>query len=165
MRACGLAGESGAPDIISGKWGVVKLKIPTLKPMLSHVLAPASTSIFGETFAGLTKAAIDRSDLVGDVLENVELTQTFADEDLSDQFKQVAKIINTSEALKTERAAFYVQIGGFDTHSDVGEVLETNLGEINLALRSFVAEMNAMGRWNDVAIFSKSEFGRTVTQA
>ena len=35
--------------------------------------------------------------------------------------------------------------------------------QINRALRSFVGEMKAMGRWDDVAIFTKSEFGRTIT--
>ena len=43
------------------------------------------------------------------------------------------------------------------------EVLESNLGEIDVALRSFVGEMKAHRRWKDVAVISTSEFGRTIT--
>ena len=76
---------------------------------------------------------------------------------------QVAKLINSSATLGTERGTFYVQAGGFDTHSDVKEVLQGNLGEIDAALASFVAEMKHQGRWDDVTIVSVSEFGRTLT--
>ena len=156
-------GETVAPDIISAKWGSIKLELPSLAPMLSQVLAPTTSSVFGETYAALTATAIERSQLVADALDSATLTQSYAAEDFSEQLTQVAKVINASAALQTERGAFYVKVNGFDTHSDVGDVLEANFGQINRALRSFVAEMKAMGRWDDVAIFTKSEFGRTLT--
>ena len=45
-----------------------------------------------------------------------------------------------------------VRIGGFDTHSDVGPVLESNFEQIDAALSAFVAEMKAQGRWEDVTV-------------
>ena len=42
-------------------------------------------------------------------------------------------------------------------------MLEENFAEIDAALASFVAEMEAQGRWGDVAVLSVSEFGRTIT--
>ena len=160
-----LDGESGAPDIIYAKNGVVKLTLPSIGPMISQVLAPASASVFGETYAGLTEAALTRSEVVGDALADIVLPHedTFDGSGIADQLKQVAKLVNVSHALQTDRAAFFVQIGGFDTHSDVGAVLEENLGQIDRALRSLVSELKAMGRWDEVAILSKSEFGRTIT--
>ena len=158
-----LEGETVAPDIISWRNGVVRLAIPSLGPMLAQILAPMTSSIFGETITRLSESALTRSTLVGDAIGAATLTQTYADDSISKQFEQVARVINASESLGTDRAAFFVRLGSFDTHSDNGGTLETHLGAINAALRSFVAEMRAMGRWDDVAVLSVSEFGRTIT--
>ena len=79
------------------------------------------------------------------------------------QLEKVAKLINASDALGTDRAAFFVTQGGFDTHSSVHETLETNLGEINDALTRFIHELRSQGRWDDVVVVTLSEFGRTLT--
>ena len=83
--------------------------------------------------------------------------------DLLEQFSQVARVISARDTLQAERQMFYLELGGFDTHSDVGGVLEENFAEIDAALASFVAEMEAQGRWGDVAVLSVSEFGRTIS--
>jgi len=132
-------------------------------PTISQLLAPTSSSLLGETFAGLLSSALVRSELVGDALAAVRLSSTFADESISEQLMQVAKVINASVALQTERAAFITRIGSFDTHSDNGPVLEDKLGMINAALRSFVAELKAQGRWEQTVVLTVSEFGRTIT--
>lgn len=70
--------------------------------------------------------------------------------DLGKQFNQVAKLINVSDTLDTERGAYYVSLGSFDTHSDVGAQLQNNFEQIDNALHTFELEMKAQGRWDDV---------------
>ena len=75
----------------------------------------------------------------------------------------MAKVIDAQEALGAERDVFYVSVGGFDTHSDEGEVLVTKFKEINKALEAFVTEMRDHGVWDQVALATLSDFGRTLT--
>ena len=75
-----------------------------------------------------------------------ELNGAFAGDQISQQLKQVAKLINVSADLRTERGGYFVSLGGFDTHSDNGLTLEEKFGEINAALRAFVDEIKSQGR-------------------
>ena len=63
----------------------------------------------------------------------------------------MAKVITVRSMLQNERDVFAVNIGGFDTHSDVHEVLQEKFGEMDQALKSFVAEMKKQGIWGNVA--------------
>lgn len=97
----------------------------------------------------------------------MQLSASFASTDISKQFSQVAKVIalnaeNTTEHT-SERDVFYLQLGGFDSHSNMMETLQSKFGEIDAAIDSFATEMKARGAWDDVAIFSASDFGRTLT--
>ena len=57
----------------------------------------------------------------------------------------------------------FVRSTGYDTHTNLGDTLESKFAEIDTGLRSFVAEMKAQGRWDDLVLVSASEFGRTIT--
>ena len=159
-------GETVAPVIISPDNGVVRLfsqDEPELPGLIAQVLAPSTSSIFGETIAELTEAALEGSERVGNALAQVRLSQSFEDNAIGKQLLQVATIINASDALQTERQVFFVKVGSFDTHSDNGPIMQGHMTDINNALRSFVAEVKTQGKWDDVALFSVSEFGRTIT--
>ena len=58
----------------------------------------------------------------------------------------MAKLIKASATLNTERGAYFVEVGSFDTHSDGGEKMEKLFGEINSALTEFVKEMKHQSR-------------------
>ena len=75
---------------------------------------------------------------------------------------QVAKVIQTRHEREAERDIFYVNIGGWDTHNEVNDALLRNYKLVDEALRSFVAEMRALGEWENVVVQSGSEFGRTL---
>lgn len=107
-----------SPDMISASSGAVRFSgagDSNLEPHIKKVLAPSSTSMMGETIANLFETAIKRSDVVGSALDKVTLSTTFGIDGLSKQFQQVAKLINSSAELETERGAYYVRIGGFGT--------------------------------------------------
>lgn len=122
-----------------------------------------SASIFGETFNHKLQESLRVSESLGSTLDGIELSQAFSTDRLSKQLKQVARLVKTRELVQTEREVFYVSIGGFDMHNELYYALKDRLAEINGALRSFVAEMQDLGVWDDVVVLSSSEFARTLT--
>ena len=81
------------------------------------------------------------------------------------QLRQVARLIKNRDALNINRQIFYVQIGGFDTHtSQIGG--QGNLvTSVSQAMRGFWDEMVAQGIQNDVTLFTLSDFCRTFNPA
>ena len=96
---------------------------------------------------------------------------------LSDQLRQIARIIristsqpdnpNFASPVQANRQVFYVNIGGFDTHdSQISSINATGhhqlLQHVSQAVHAFHQAMEAIGRGNDVTLFTASEFGRTI---
>jgi uncharacterized protein (DUF1501 family) len=96
---------------------------------------------------------------------------------LADQLKQIARIIRISTSqpdnaafvspVQANRQVFYVNIGGFDTHD--GQISSINatghqllLQRVSQAVNAFYRAMVAIGRGNDVTLFTASDFGRTI---
>merc|ERR1719473_1377067 len=100
---------------------------------------------------------------MGANLESVNLTQPFGGDSISRQLAQVARLIATRGLASMEREAFFVQLGGFDMHNEVNESLAEKLAEVDAALSSFVAELQALGVWEDTVVVSASDFARTLT--
>lgn len=59
---------------------------------------------------------------------------------------------------------YYLSIGSFDTHVNQNERQQKLFGEINDAVKSFVADMKSNGLFNDILLMTFSEFGRRVAQ-
>ena len=59
--------------------------------------------------------------------------------------RQVAKLIDIRGSLGHDRDLFFVELNGFDTHSDEGDVLASKLEAINTQLSLFVTELKAKG--------------------
>lgn len=94
-----------------------------------------------------------------------DVTVTFPNTGIGRQLRQVARLIKERDDLNVNRQIFYVQIGGFDTHT--GQLNQhTNLfSQLSQAMRSFYDEMIVQGVSNDVTLFTMSEFGRTFNPA
>ena len=76
------------------------------------------------------------------------------------RFRQVARIMSTRKARGAQRELFYVEMGGFDAHSDDGlDELGKKYKDISKAVSTFVQEMKDQGIWNNVTIMSGSDFG------
>jgi uncharacterized protein (DUF1501 family)/uncharacterized protein (DUF1800 family) len=130
-------------------------------------------SVFGQTHNEMVRASMRESARVTELLRNATLTQDWAATmarytcggcaNLVLQLQQVAKVIQSRDAFEAERDVFYISLGGFDTHSEVINQLINNYGAIDGALATFVAEMKALGVWQNVALQTLSEFGRTMT--
>jgi uncharacterized protein (DUF1501 family) len=94
-----------------------------------------------------------------------EVTTTFPGTSIGLQLKQVARLIKKRTDLTVNRQVFYVQLGGFDTHTNqlAGHVnLYTQFSQ---ATRAFYDEMVLLGLSDKVTTFTMSDFGRTFNPA
>lgn len=80
--------------------------------------------------------------------------------DLGNSFKTIASLIFSDINTKV----YYVSLGSFDTHVGQDDRQKRLFTEMNDAIRAFVNDLKANGRFNDVLLFTFSEFGRRVAQ-
>lgn len=94
-----------------------------------------------------------------------EVTVTFPNTSIGRQFKQVARLIKKRLDLNVNRQIFYVQIGGFDTHTVQLSQHVSLFTQFSQAMRSFYEEMILQGISDRVTTFTMSDFGRTMNPA
>jgi len=93
---------------------------------------------------------------------------SFPDTSLGHQLRQVALAIHNREALGALRQIFFVQLDGFDLHSDSLSKHAALLAEVDAAVGAFWDQLVAIGIATgepvegQVTLFSASEFGRTL---
>jgi len=80
--------------------------------------------------------------------------------DLGNSMKTIASLIFSDINTKV----YYVSLGSFDTHVGQEDRQKRLFTEMNDAIKAFTADLKANGRFNDVLLFTFSEFGRRVAQ-
>lgn len=81
---------------------------------------------------------------------------------LGRQMAAVARTITIRDQLNVRRQVFFVSTGGFDTHSGQAGKITGLQTDIANSLGAFKQAMVAAGMWNDVTVFTASDFGRTL---
>lgn len=88
---------------------------------------------------------------------------------LSRQLLQVARLIKActdpTAGINMKRQIFFVQIGGFDTHSAQLNGQASLLQQISQALNAFYNATVELGMQDKVTLFTMSDFGRTLQPA
>ena len=134
------------------------MRSATFSKSIAELTETESESIFAETYGDLLQAAFRSTERFPEIMEGVELTQVHE----RDATKRISQLIIANEEIHAaQRAAYYYQINGFDSHK--GEMSTDLLDEINAGLEALVGELKAKGLWEKVTIVSLSEFGRTIT--
>jgi len=140
---------------------------------VARLVGREAVSIFAETHNQVIRDALRDSDRIASILEGVRLTvdwtqavrdaPTTEGGELVQQLEQVSNVIASRRAFETERDFFLVELGGFDTHADLIGTTDNNYDGMNAAFTAFVAELKALGAWEQTTILSVSDFGRTMT--
>ncbi|MEM9840990.1 MAG: DUF1501 domain-containing protein [Pseudomonadota bacterium] len=121
-----------------------------------------SRNVFEQDIAAATAKAVENTEQFAQAQENATpFTTTFAGDRLSSQMRSVAETIKIRQFLNVSRQMYYVSTGGYDTHSNQANTLgglHTNLAN---AISSFRDAMIEIGEWNNVIVFTASDFGRT----
>jgi len=99
----------------------------------------------------------------GYILEKSKSKQSsgnYPDSALGKDFKNIASLINSDINTKV----YYLSVGSFDTHVNQNQRQTQLFTEINDAVKAFVKDLKANGRFEDVLLMTFSEFGRRVSQ-
>ncbi|MDT8999709.1 DUF1501 domain-containing protein [Paucibacter sp. APW11] len=93
---------------------------------------------------------------------NGSVNTVFPGTDLGRQLQQVARIIALRGTVGVKRQVFFVQLGGFDTHSNQSWQHWDLLRQLGEALAAFHAATVELGVASLVTSFTQSEFGRSL---
>jgi uncharacterized protein (DUF1501 family) len=142
--------------------------IPWADDILGHIKVLNNANrlggnLFGDAWSSLLVRSLNENKLLYDAITNTKLNTEFPDRWLAQQMEVVAKMIKTKNVRGSDRDIFFVDLGGFDTHSNMVEALAERMTEINEAVGAFATEMKSQSRWNDVVLVFVSEFARTLT--
>lgn len=84
----------------------------------------------------------------------------YPDTELGKSLKTIASLIFSEINTKV----YYVSLGSFDTHINQGAQQQRLFTGMNDGIKSFVKDLKANNRFDDVLLFTFSEFGRRVSQ-
>jgi len=158
-----------APYIIDGDRGVMRFnEYAALADEIAELSQFESGSVFAETYQRMLDLTLRTTEELGSGLANASIASldaTFPTTQLGNQLAQVARVMKldrsaTGGRVGPERAGFFTQHDGYDTHDKMD--ISANLGEVEAALRAFVTELKTQGAWDDVTVVVASEFGRTI---
>merc|ERR1712130_348020 len=107
---------------------------------------------FAAAWSETLAESIWQNELLHSTLENATLFNEFPDTRLGKQFEWVSKAIKGKDDLGLDRCAFYLRMGGFDTHFDQEDYLGLRFEEINDAIETFVDEMRKQNMWEKVVL-------------
>src|SRR5215831_14352044 len=87
-------------------------------------------------------------------------TTQYPNSELGNGLKTIASLIFSDINTKV----YYISLGSFDTHVNQEAQQERLFTELSDAVRAFTADLKNNNRFNDVLMFTFSEFGRRVSQ-
>lgn len=153
---------------------------------IEQIMAMQHASLFDEEYLSAPENARVTEGLVGNALgqtANADGTNTMDVHwnnwfpnglynprlpDIANQMKVVARMIAGRSQLSNTRQIFFVQLGGWDTHtSQIPGGTTTGqyslINQMSRAVRAFKDAMDSIGMWDKVMMFSASDFNRTLT--
>lgn len=105
-------------------------------------------------------STINNAGYIFDKSKAKKTDQTYPNSQLGKDFKTVASLIKSD----INTRVYYLSVGSFDTHVNQNERQQKLFGDINEAVKSFIADMKSNGLFDDILLMTFSEFGRRVAQ-
>lgn len=138
---------------------------------LDRILTRTNDSLLEQTYSDLLKRthadirrnSIDAAIEFSQATDAVPLTTPFPATSLGKQLEMVARTIGAREALGQTRQIYFVARGGWDHHDALLSRQAEKLPELSTSLAAFHDATVELGVANDVALFSVSDFGRTLS--
>jgi uncharacterized protein (DUF1501 family) len=107
-----------------------------------------------------TTSALTASERIAEALRQYETPITYPDSALAKKLKTIAQLIDAG--LRTR--VYYVELDGFDTHSQQAAAHVALLQQFSSALHAFVQDVSHQGHAERVLVVCFSEFGRRVQE-
>ncbi len=158
-------------DRDDGAVGIIRLDNPDgnqyfdlRNRVLNNMIDAQYDDIFQKTYVDVIKNSTDANEIVTEGLAQAPfLDDLFSDTDFSASMQMVARMISAREHLGVRRQIFFVELGGWDNHS---ELLQTHAGlllELSNGMKEFSDALARINAEDCVTSFTCSEFGRTLT--
>lgn len=154
-RSFGNLSNFGESNFMGGTESTEWLRI-TRQNMLLSAEAPTTASkahVLGNINALDASLALVRQHT------SAPLPVTFPNTGFGNRCRDAARLMMASPALGTQ--FIYLEIGGFDTHSEERPRLTSLLSQLNAGLTALMDCAKALGRWEDLTIITMTEFSRT----
>lgn len=121
------------------------------------------TNLFRKDASGMAARGIDNQISYSErAASATPLGTIFPNTNLGRQLGGVAQAMSLRGPLNVKRQVFYAAQGGYDTHDSQAQDLLGRHQELNDAMLAFRAAMVELGLWNDVLVFTMSDFGRSM---
>ncbi len=134
------------------------------KRMVDDLLAIQQRNIFRREYANRLRRAIDAQAVFVDALAtSAPPTTLFSENYFSQSLRQIARVIGARDALGACRQTFFITVGGWDHHDEVLNNQANMLPMISAGLMEFRDALVELGVFSEVATFTISDFGRTLT--
>lgn len=123
-----------------------------------------SRNIFEQDSAAALAQAVANSEQYADARANATPFNTSfpGNSRITRQMEAVAETIKIRQFLNVSRQMYYVTMGGYDTHSSQSSRLGGLHADLANAISTFRDAMVEIGEWNNVLVFTASDFGRTL---
>jgi uncharacterized protein (DUF1501 family) len=190
-RVAGMNGASGVPmnisvtgnDVFLVGQSAVPFSVPTsgnfgLQGFNNSAQSTARTNAMQQLFgldrdkiqvraAGdVISRAVNASTALNTIINNASSAAAAAfnglNTGLSRQLLAIAKLIEGRNQLGLQRQIFFASQGGYDTHQNQIQDQGSRFSELGPALLAFYNAMTALGALDQVALFTLSDFSRTL---
>lgn len=131
----------------------------------NHILNNNHQHIFAKEYAKIKRRSLGLVTEITDAFSAAQpITTPFpAGNNLAQSLKSVAKMISARDQLGFSRQTFFIGVGGWDTHSNQLAKHSDLLAQLSSGLKYFYDTTVELGIENQVATFTASDFGRTLT--
>ena len=118
---------------------------------------------FGKTWSDIFDSSIRQTETLYNVLNSVTLDTSFpTNTEFVSSLAQVSKVIKARNEIGNDRQFFFINAGGWDTHSEQNDRFGNLMSGLNNGISAFKNEMKAQGNWDSVTLVMASDFGRTL---
>jgi len=122
------------------------------------------TNVFRRDTIGMAGRGVDNQIAYSEqAAAATPLATIFPDSRLGRQMGGIAQSISLRGVLGTSRQVFYASQGGYDTHDNQAANMPGLHQQLNDSVAAFRDAMVELGVWNDVLVFTMSDFGRSMT--
>ena len=164
-------GEEVSEFSINNDGGVSVFGYGNPEPFLDLMTADISSmnnkeyeDVFKDSYKSVLKRSIDSNEFFNEAIAEIgDLNTQFSDSNISRDLRMVAQSIAARNTLGAKRQIYFVQMGGFDTHDDLGNQHATLLDRLDNALTEFYAATEELGVSDCVTSYTISDFARTLS--
>lgn len=120
------------------------------------------SGVFGELWSSRLLKSLSDNQNFYDTLADKTTNTAFPNSGLGRQLEMVAKMIDSRVERGSDADMFFLATGGWDTHSDVEDRLNTLFANVDASFGAFATEMKVQGVWDSVTVIETSDFARTL---